>query len=240
MMPREVALKEEAAPVSFLEKAMALASDVDSFERLVRIHQEMEATAAEKAFDEALAGAQAEIKPVLLSGYNPSTKKPYATFEDAISAVQAPFAKHKITCRFEPEVTDGKLTMFCILSHDGFSRRTPSAPMPIEPVNRGMNSSQAGVAATTYAKRNALFLAAALRTAVSTDDDGQEASVAPPALINSAQYIEIVGLLEDKGIEIDEFLKAGNVETIESLAMENFERAKAWILGQKARVDASA
>jgi hypothetical protein len=154
--------------------------DIDKMERLWAMHQTVVAAEKERAFNGALADAEAEMTPIRADANNPQTRSRYASYAALDRECKPIYTKHGLSVSFdtEPAAVADSLFVIGILGHrDGYSRRY-RVPMPIDTKGaKGteyMTRTHATSSAMTYGSRKLLVLMFAL--AVDLDDDGNAAA----------------------------------------------------------------
>ncbi len=120
----------------------------------------------------ALAKAQADMGHAHKDSTNPHFKSSFASLAAVIDAVREPFANQQISFTQAMTKIDGDLVLATTLLHSSGQWLRSFTPILIEKA-----SAQAMGSATSYARRYALSAIAGLSQ---TDDDGEEASKAPP------------------------------------------------------------
>jgi hypothetical protein len=117
----------------------------------------------------ALAKAQAEIKPVAKSGFNPHFRKPYSTLTDVWDAVREPLTKNGISILQMTSVNANGIVLNTLVLHS--SGESVQGELPVAPVG---TAPQPLGSAISYARRYALL--SAVGGSVDDDDDGSAAS----------------------------------------------------------------
>jgi len=161
----------------FLTLAIERGVDADALEKLVALHERLEARKAEQAFNEALQQFQERV-PVIPKNkrVNYATKQggkvdySYSTFDHVADTIRPLMTDLGLHYSFSTEPMDGKRLMVkCIVRHiDGHSIES-TFPVDVDSTAK-MNIQQQMASATTYAKRYALIQALGITTA-DTDDD---------------------------------------------------------------------
>jgi hypothetical protein len=153
------------------------AMDVVKVERLIALHRDMEAQAAERAFNEALAAAQAEMSPVSKDAANPQTSSRYATLAQLDRALRPIYSTRGFAVTFDSEPAPAEQTVRVVgyLTGHGHTRRY-QLDMPCDGKGaRGgdvMSRTHATASAITYGRRYLLCMAFNVST---EDDDGNAA-----------------------------------------------------------------
>lgn len=192
-MTAAVALREEqhlsaAAPVTpmdMLNQAVSSGANIEVVSRLMDLHERWQATQARRDFDEALAAAKSEIKPVVRNKVGHNNKR-YADFAAYAREIDPVLAQHGLSYRFRTEQTD-RIHVTCVLSHRGGHSETNTLAGPAD-ASGSKNAIQAIGSTLTYLQRYTLTQALGL-AASDEDDDGQAAGVASDAAHTALEQI---------------------------------------------------
>jgi hypothetical protein len=228
-----------AAPMDIVRAALQT-GNVEMYREAVALAKEMDAIAARKAFDNAIADAKAEIPTIRKNrevDFTSSKGRTNYRFEDLAEiarTVDPILGKHGLSYRFR--VTSNlnePIAVTCIVSHRaGHSEETTLHAGRDESGNK--NSIQGIGSTITYLQR--YTLKAALGLAASQDDDAraseqeQSEEYTPPAgSISRAQVEELRMALEDKGASEKAFLAWAKQKRLEDIPSEHFDACKAAI-----------
>jgi hypothetical protein len=230
-----------ATSLSIVQAALA-SGNIEMYREAVNLMKELDAFAARKAFDVALANAQAEIPTIVKNrlvdfvGQKGRTSYRHEDLAEIVETIRPILHKHGLGHRFALDQfeRDGKpkIKVTCIISGHGHREETPLESGPdSNPSN--MNELQRIQSAITYLERGTLK--AALGLAASEDDDSRatsamtcqdKAPAAPtPGTISTAQVDEIRLLLEERGIAERAFLQFVKLNRIEDIGVQHFDRA---------------
>lgn len=148
--------------------------DIEKFERLMAMRERLEAQAAQRAFNAAIAEAKSEIEPITRNATGHNDKR-YADFSAIAKAIDPILAKNGLTYRFRSSQAE-RISVTCILSHVGghFEETTLSGPPD---TSGGKNAIQSIGSSLTYLQRYSLIQMLGLAT--SNDDDGKKADAKP-------------------------------------------------------------
>ena len=127
--------------------------NVVAVERLVSLYERMQDREAEKQFNEAFVGLQADIPQIVASSIIPNRGK-YERFEDVMKVVGPLLVKYGFTVSFTNDFKENRIIETCTLSHRGGHSRANSFAVR---VGRADSDTQADCKAATTAKRNALL-----------------------------------------------------------------------------------
>lgn len=205
-------------------RAALAAGDVDMYREAVTLMKELDAFAARKAFNNALAGASAQFpiinKSALVSYENRDetvTTYKHETLAGVVGAVAPILSAHGLSHRWRVSGKPGQpVTVTCIISHrDGhFEENELSAPAD---KSGGKNDIQAVKSTVSYLER--ITLMASLGLASKEDDDdgcGADEAAAgegaapytpPPGAVSQEQADQIREALEAKGANRNAFLQ---------------------------------
>lgn len=207
-------------PMTMLEKAVTSGASLEMVEKLMALQERWEANQARKAFDEAIAAAKAEIKPVVRNATGHNAKK-YADFSAIANAVDPIISKHGLSYRFRTNQTD-RIAVTCILSHKSghFEETTLAGPAD---ASGSKNAIQAIGSTLTYLQRYSLVQALGL--AASNDDDGKAGGVGET--ISLEQVEQLVELADEVGADKEAFCRYFRVNGIADISTKDFPRAVA-------------
>jgi len=179
-----------STPSELLRVALDKGAGVDALERLLAMHERMEASQARKAFFDALARFQAACPDVMK--LDQAHNNAYAKLPRIIKAIRQDLHDCGLTYRFEMADTDGGLSVTCVLTHrDGHEERTSMSGAP--DTSGSKNALQARASTVTYLERYSLCGALGIVTVDPDDDGGAPQEV---EAINKAQAATLNGLLK--------------------------------------------
>lgn len=161
-------------PMDMVQQAVTSGAGIEVVSKLMDLHERWEANQARKDFDEAIAAAKAEIKPVAKNKKGHNDKR-YADFSAYAREVDPVLARFGLSYRFRTE-QDDRIKVTCILSHRGGHSETNTLAGPADS-SGSKNAIQAIGSTLTYLQR--YTLTQALGLAASDDDDARTAE-APP------------------------------------------------------------
>lgn len=187
------AVQPEATTVlSIISKAASDPSvDIDKLERLMQMHERMQARTAEQEFNAAMAQMQCEIPTVFEGAVNLHTKKSYATLDDINRTLKPVMQRHGFAITFKVEQVTGGLSITGILMHRAGHREQTSMVLPIDK-GAGRNDVQAVGSSTTYGKRYVMCALLNITTGDQVDDDAQTAQPGPSITAMQVKQIEAV------------------------------------------------
>lgn len=220
IQPHEIEGRSNAiTPLDMLNRAVASGANIETLEKLMGLHERWEAAQARRAFDEAIAGAKAEIRPVVRNAKGHNDKR-YADFAAIAKAVDTAISQVGLSYRFRTR-QDERIHVTCILSHkDGHSEETTLSGPADSSGNK--NAIQAIGSTLTYLQRYTLVQMLGL-AASDQDDDGKAAGAG--ATISDEQVQQLQDLIIEVGADPVRFLKFAKIDRLENLAAVNFDAA---------------
>jgi len=143
----DVATVPNGALISFIERAARDPEfDIQKFGELLRMQREVEHDRSRRAFNTAMADAQAEMLPVVRDAKNSHLGNRYAKLETIDAAMRPIYTRHGFSVRYgsAPSPTEGVLRIVCTVAHEGgyYEENYLDAPL-------GNTGSQGGRSATT-------------------------------------------------------------------------------------------
>lgn len=153
--------------------------DIDKMERLILMQERVQARQAEIEFDNAMSGAQEDMKAVQTDSLNKQTGSKYASYAALDAAIRPIYAAHGFSLSFD--TADGappdSVRVVCKVAHRGGHRERPRVDMPCD--GKGakggdvMTRTHAMGSAVSYGKR--YLLGMIFNLATTKDDDGNAA-----------------------------------------------------------------
>ena len=153
--------------------------DADKFGVAVQFLREREATQARRAFNDAMAQAQAEMREVPRDAKNDHLRSRYATLNGMLQTILPVASRHGLNVRFgsAPASQPGWQCVTCIVSlGDHVETTSLEGPVVIAGAAGGrtqMTGIQATGSTTTYLKRYLLGMVFSLVLTDEQDDDGE-------------------------------------------------------------------
>ena len=207
-MSQEIIMPEQrrqvVTPITTDNSIMAVISraaadptcDIEKLERLLAMHERMQAKQAEQQFSEALSAMQEEM-PVIgerggIKDKNGRIQSTYALWEDINEMIKPALARHGFALTFRIPSNDRGIQVEGVLSHRAGHRETTSILLPVD-TSGSKNGVQAVASSVSYGKR---YTAGALLNFTTTgeDDDGNGPAVTPR--VTSVQAVQLAVLLE--------------------------------------------
>lgn len=199
--PMEVASADQnAALLSVIARAASDPSvDIDKMERLLAMQERVLARNSEAAFNEAMNGAQSEMRHVAADAYNQQTRSSYPTYAAMDKSLRPIYTRHGFSISYDTgeDAPEGSVRVLAYVSHRGGHTRTYRALMPAD--GKGakggdvMTKTHAFGAGTSYGMRYLLKMI--FNVAIGDDDvDGNEPPrEVPAALLQSARDAALKG-----------------------------------------------
>jgi hypothetical protein len=180
MTMNEIAPVNSTALMSFIERAAINPDfDVQKFGELLRMQREMEHDQARRAFNQAMADAQAVMPPVVRSATNTHLRNKYAKLEDMDREMRPIYTDHGFSVRFgsAPAPFEGYIRITCTVAHASgyFEENYLDAPITAVGSQGGKTATtsvQAVGSAVTYLRRYLLGMVFNIVLA-DEDDDGE-------------------------------------------------------------------
>ncbi len=219
-------MSESAALIHMIDRAARDVSiPLERLEKLIQMRIDAENRELARAYDMAMAAAQAEMRQVSTDSVNPQTKSRYASYAALDKALRPIYAKSGLVLSFntEPGAPEGFIRVVCDVSREGHSKRY-SVDMPAD--GKGakggdvMTKTHAIGSAVTYGRRYLLLMI--FNIAVG-DDDGNAASGGEA--ISPEQLAELVDLCEKVGADKMKFCRYMKIESLAALPASRFNEA---------------
>ncbi len=217
--------------LTMIEKAMGQGIPAEQLTQLFALYERSEKLSAAKEFAAAMSRFKQSCGPVEKRTNNPQFKthvsaagvqqfRKYASLEDIAEAVRDPLAENGLSYRWsDMVVTNGNMTLSCIVSHVGGHSESSSITLPVGG-SAGCSEIQKYGIAQSYGMRYTMLSALGV-VPVGEDPDGNDA-VGPAPKISAEQ----VGIIETLIVEVKanttNFLKVYGVATVADLPAAMF------------------
>jgi hypothetical protein len=208
-------------PTSLMQVISRAASDpsvdIDKMQRLMEMHERLQARSAESAFNDAMAAAQAEMRPVAAKAENPQTRSKYATYAALDKELRPIYAKHGFSISYDTDDSPKAehIRVLAYVARTGHTR-TYKVDMPAD--GKGakggdvMTKTHAAGAAMSYGMRYLLKMI--FNVAVGQDDkDGNE----PEPVISEKQVADLEALITEVGADKVKFLRHIKVDSLDQI-----------------------
>lgn len=230
---------DSVALMQMIERvAMNPNADITKMQQLLDMRERLEAKEHERAFNQAMTAAQAEMSRIGTNRRNDQTKSDYATYDKLDKVLRPLYIKHKFALSFDTAegAPPDHIRVVAHVSHADGHTRDYHVDMPND--GKGakggdvMTKTHATGAAMTYGMRYLLKMI--FNVAIGTDDnDGNDVG----ALITAAQVEELQALI-DKAVEakggdraawLAAFLEYMHVGALLEIPAKHFGKAKSEI-----------
>lgn len=165
-------------PMSILKFAIERGADVSVIERLMLVREKLQAEAAKKAYDEAMANFQAECPIIVKKKAGAKNAYRYAPLDDILSQVREIIRTHGFSFSVTSVVDSGWLLAQCKITHAAGHSEVSEFKVPIDNKNPMMSDPQRYGGAMTFAKRYAFCNGFGILTA-DEDTDGNTTHTKP-------------------------------------------------------------
>jgi len=235
-----LATREQEPATSLIEVISRAASDpsvdIEKMERLMQMHERIQAKQAESAFNVAMSAAQAEMRRVSADATNPQTRSDYASYGKLDRVLRPIYTKHGFSLTFSDGETQKPehVRVTCLVRHVGGHKETHWKDMPAD--GKGakggdvMTKTHAAGAAQQYGMR--YLLKGIFNVAIGEDDnDGNE----PEECLSEEQIANIEALLSEVGANKGAFLKWAKVSSLSEIPAANYDAVVKTIQAKRAR-----
>lgn len=231
----------QLTPMQMAYQLMTKGADFAAVKEMLDYGKKLEADAAEKAFNEAMAAAQKDMGVVTTNMANTQTKSRYADYAQLDKALRPIYTKHGFALSFN----DGEgapadwVRIVCHVTNSGHTR-VYHKDMPAD--GKGakggdvMTKTHAVGAAQSYAMRYLLRMI--FNVAVGEEDEDGNTPKNHGPVISDAQLNELVALAKEAGTTVQELCRVCRVEWLEDLPASQFDLTKKTLLDRiEARKD---
>lgn len=184
--------KVESAPVmahhpaNLLQIAVEQNADIDKLDRLMTLQERWEAEQSRKAFSAALAGFQADLKPIVKTKQGHNSK--YADANDIAKSIRPLMEKHGLSfTHVENQEKEGWVSVTCIIRHVAGHSESSTLSAGYD-TSGGKNAIQAIASTVTYLRRYTLTGLLGITTG-EDDQDGGRPAVTVDELLQYAQLL---------------------------------------------------
>lgn len=227
--PAPTSMSETATLMQVIARAATDPTfDIMKMERLMQMHQQIQAQKALEAFNAAMSAAQAEMGPISADAYNPQTKSKYASYAQLDRALRPIYTRHGFALSFNEGETDkpAHIRQLCKVSHSAGHVESYKKDMSAD--GKGakggdvMTLTHASGAAQSYAMR--YILKGIFNVAVGEEDaDGND----EPDTIGPGQVKELEALITSRKADKGLFLKYLKVASLDKILVRSYGAAKA-------------
>ena len=217
---------ETAAIMHMIERAARdPAVDITKLQQLLELRTKIEEREAARQFDEAMADAQSEMRPIAADAPNKQTNSKYASYAALDRALRPIYSKHRFGVSFNTgkDAPEGYVRVLAAVTH-GAHTREYHIDMPAD--GKGakggdvMTKTHATGSAVTYGRR---YLLTMIFNIAVGDDDGNSAG---GETITEAQAKELEKLITDTGGDVAKFCEFAHVDHLADISVAKFDAAK--------------
>ncbi|WAG77013.1 ERF family protein [Metapseudomonas furukawaii] len=187
---------ESATILQVIQRAAADPQcDIEKMERLMAMHERMQARNAEAEFNASMAAMQSEMPSIAERGQikvQGQVRSNYATFEDINDIVKPIMQQFGFAVSFRVETVQAGMSVTGILMHRAGHREQTTMLLPLD-TSGSKNAVQALGSSVSYGKR--YVLCALLNITTRGEDDDGNAAVPPKKLVTPAQAQQLHALL---------------------------------------------
>ena len=232
------------ATVQMIQQLIHAASrpdtDIEKMERMFAMAEKMQASQAERQYQDAMAAAKAQIGPVIARHKNTHTNSTYADLGDIAPLVDPIIAANGFSIDYDEEDTDreGHIRVVADIMHSGGHRKRKGITVALDKAGSGGKVNKTDIQAKgstiTYARRYLKLMAFDIAI---TDSDGNPPPADNRPRLNDDQIREMQHLLETEGIDEATFCQIGRIGSIEEIYQHKFAAAMDHIkrMGQEQR-----
>ncbi|MCS9380855.1 ERF family protein [Pseudomonas aeruginosa] len=219
-----IAIQESATVLQVIQKAASDPScDIEKLERLMAMHERMQAKQAEQQYADAMAAMQQEL-PAIGERGNAAGRYTYALWEDINEKLKPILAKHGFSISFRMPRCEKGIEVEGVLTHRaGHSERT-TIVLPAD-TSGNKNAVQAVASSVSYGKR---YTAGALLNFTTHGEDDDAFTTAAPVVITEAQAKQLKSLL-DKCSDKAQAAFSSIHGTPEQVTKDDFDRVLAML-----------
>ena len=201
---------------------------VDAMEKLVALHERVEAKRAASAFAQGMADFQARCPSIpktstakIVTGSGSGYSYKYAELDQIASIVGPILSELGLSYSWDSDVTGDVLKCTCTLRHSSGHSVASVFACPTD-TKASMSGAQKFGAALTYARRQSLIQVLGLTTCDPDDDGATQAGVTK---ITSNQAANIEALISEVGADEEKFLQYMGVKDISDIPVSGFQKA---------------
>ncbi len=223
IVPQETTLPAAITPMDMMKLAIDRGADLDQLERLMDLQQRWEADQARKAYVVAMAEFKADpltINKNKEAEFNGKVQYEYASLDTVTDTIVPALAAHGMSHAWKMKQEGTTLTVTCVLTHVmGHSEDVSMSSAP--DTSGSKNAIQAIASANSYLQRYTLLAITGLATADKLDDDAASVEV----LIDEAQKLAVIKLIEEVNASLPSFLKHFGIDYIDLLPAGKYDSA---------------
>lgn len=224
-MSNAVATKDERRPVQVMDliEAALTRPEVtpEKLLGLLEVQRQVRRDEEERAFNEAMNLAQAEMEPVRKDANNPQTKSKYASYSALDVALRPVYTKYGFSVSFNTEdcPRENEIRVVAEVARGGFSKHYR---MDIPADGKGakggdvMTKTHAAMSAVSYGRRGLTSMIWNVATSDRAgDDDGNRADASD--FLSAAQVQKLQSMIVDRGADLTKLLAYLKVPRLEDI-----------------------
>jgi hypothetical protein len=222
----QTAAPRSITPMEMLGRAIDGGAGIDVLEKLMALQERWEARQAQRAFDEAIAAAKVEIKPIFKNrvvDFTSARGRTHYRHEDMgeiAKTVDPVLGKYGLSYRYRATSNINEpVSVTCVVT--GFGHREETTLTAARDDTGNKNGIQAIGSTITFLQRYSLKVALGL--AASNDDDG--AAATDDLLISEEQIAALMTLAAEVKADVPKFCKVLKVERLDEVPASKFQHA---------------
>lgn len=218
----------QLTPIQMAYQLIHAGHDLAAVKEMIEFGKTLEADAAEKAFNNAMAAAQKDMGVVATNMSNSQTRSRYADYAQLDKALRPIYTKHGFALSFNDGegAPEGWVRIICHVTNSGHTR-TYHKDMPADGKgakgNDVMTKTHAVGAAQSYAMRYLLRMI--FNVAVGEGDTDGNMPAETGEVITDAQRDQLLKLIEEVGGGVDVFCRYFKIQAVADLPASQFQRA---------------
>lgn len=202
-------------------------ADIEKIEKMIELKERLDQTAAQKAFNFAMAAAQEQMPAIVARKTNKHTKSQYADLAAIYAEAKPIVSQFGLSFSTFPAQSDqdGCIGVSWTLRHAGGHVETGMADIPLDDRGSSGNANKTKTHAFgssfTYARRYLFCMI--FDIAIGKDDDGNAGGGTPVKTINDQQFIKIRDTAGELGIDEAVICKAEGIQKLHDLPAKRFD-----------------
>lgn len=212
-----------SSPIEAYQMLLSRGGSLENIEKMMELQARWEQIEAKKAYVHAMAEFKADPPKIVKDktvGYN-KTSYNHASLGNITSTINASLAKHGLSAAWATEQSQHGIKVTCTITHNFGHSESTSLTAGAD--NSGAKNSIQAIGSTiTYLQRYTLLALTGLAT--HDDDDGHGACV---QYVTEEQRSKIVDMINSTGTDDGKFLEWLNVESVEQIPCNLFNKAMA-------------
>lgn len=218
----------QLSPMQMAYQLVSKGADFAAVREMLEYNRTLEAEAAERAFNDAMAAAQKDMGVVATNMSNSQTRSRYADYAQLDRALRPIYTKHGFALSFNDGdgAPEGWVRIVCHVTNSGHTR-TYHKDMPADGKgakgNDVMTKTHAVGAAQSYAMRYLLRMI--FNVAVGEGDTDGNMPVETGEVVSDAQRDNLLNLITEVGGGVDVFCRYFKIQSVGDLPASHYQRA---------------